>query len=106
MICGNRIRLRAFERQGLSKFFGWFNDSKVIAGLARYRPLSMQDEEDWFSKHRNLHPAERSRVVERKDGDERRLIGNRTFRTIDRQGHSGEIGLAIGGGSVWGQGTG
>lgn len=50
MIYGERIRLRAIERRDLPFFVAWLNDPEVRHGLQIYLPLSLEEEEDWFTK--------------------------------------------------------
>jgi diamine N-acetyltransferase len=100
IIYGERVRLRAVEREDVKKFFEWVNDPEVTFGLSLYLPMSMTDEEKWFER------AEKPFAVDVRAGDGWRLIGNCTFFDIDTVVHSAEIGIMIGDKSIWNQGLG
>ena len=55
IIYGERVRLRANEREDLPKFHEWVNDPDVTRHLALYLPMSMMDEEKWLESHRDPH---------------------------------------------------
>jgi len=48
IIVGERVRLRAVEREDVKMFHEWVNDPEVTRGLGLYLPMSMADEENWF----------------------------------------------------------
>jgi len=106
VIYGNRIRLRAVEREDVKKFFEWVNDPDVTFGLSLYLPMSMNDEEKWFERIANRAPDEKPFAIDLHSGDAWRLIGNCTFFDIDSIAHSGEIGIMIGDKTFWNQGLG
>lgn len=106
IIYGERIRLRAVEREDVKKFFEWVNDPEVTYGLTLYLPMSMTDEERWFERAMNRAPDEKPLAIELRDGDDWHLIGNCTFFNMDTMVHSAEIGIMIGDKSVWNQGLG
>ena len=92
MIYGERIRLRAVEREDVKKYFEWVNDPEVTFGLSLYLPMSMTDEEKWFERMSTRAPDEKPFAIEVRAGDGWRLIGNCTFFDIDTVVHSAEIG--------------
>ena len=47
MIYGERVRLRAAEREDVNKFCAWVNDPDVTRYLSLYLPMSNVDEENW-----------------------------------------------------------
>jgi RimJ/RimL family protein N-acetyltransferase len=49
MIYGERVRLRAAERDDVKKFCVWVNDPDVTKYLSLYLPMSTVDEENWYS---------------------------------------------------------
>lgn len=106
IIYGERIRLRAVEREDVKKYFEWVNDPEVTYGLSLYLPMSMTDEERWFERASNRAPDEKPLAIEVRAGDGWRLIGNCTFFDMDGVAHSAEIGIMIGDKSVWNQGLG
>ncbi len=106
IIYGDRIRLRAVEREDVRKYFEWVNDPEVTFGLSLYLPMSMTDEERWFDRASSREPNEKPFAIEVRAGDGWRLIGNCTFFDIDAVTHAGEIGIMIGDKSLWNQGLG
>jgi len=64
MITGERIRLRAVEREDLPFFVEWLNDPEVVKGLVINFPLSTIDEERWFEKVSDLPPEEKPLAIE------------------------------------------
>ncbi len=106
MIYGERLRLRATEREDLSRYVAWLNDPEVIANLALSYPMSQASEERWFDKMLSLPPAEQVLVIETKDGAEWKPIGNTSFMHVDGINRSAEIGIVIGEKAYWNQGYG
>jgi RimJ/RimL family protein N-acetyltransferase len=106
MICGNRVRLRAVERNDLLKFQDWLNDSEVTDHLSTYLPLSMADEEQWLERVSHLQQEEKPLAIEMKEGSSWRLIGNSGFFNLEWPNRSAEFGLFIGDKSVWNKGLG
>jgi len=112
MIQGERIRLRAVEREDLPMLLQWVNDPDVKKGIGVYLPLSMADEEDWFNKVRERIPEERNLVIEirtpAQDTDEVSwmMIGACGFFNYDTRNRSAEFGIMIGKKSFWNQGYG
>jgi RimJ/RimL family protein N-acetyltransferase len=106
IIYGERIRLRAVEREDLKKYFDWVNDPEVTYGLSLYLPISLNEEEKWFERVANRAPDERPLAIEVRAGDGWRLIGNCTFFDIDHIARSAEVGIMIGDKGLWNQGFG
>jgi diamine N-acetyltransferase len=106
IIYGERIRLRAVEREDVKKYFEWVNDPEVTFGLSLYLPISMTDEEKWFERVSNRAPDEKPFAIEVRAGDGWRLIGNCSFFDIDTVAHSAEVGIMIGDKALWNQGFG
>lgn len=105
-IYGERIRLRAVEREDVKSFMEWLNDPEVTFGLGMYLPMSLADEEKWFEGLANRKPSEKPLAIELRDGDGWRLIGNSGLFDHDSVAHSAELGIMIGDKSVWNQGIG
>lgn len=103
---GERIRLRAVEREDIKFFHVWLNDPEVTRGLALYLPLSMADEEGWFNALAQRDPNEKPFSIEIKKGKSWKLIGNCGFHAIESQNRCGEIGIAIGDKTEWNKGYG
>lgn len=105
-IYGERIRLRAVEREDVPKFHEWINDPEVTFGLSMYLPMSLRDEEGWFENLSKRAAEEKPLAIEMRDGEGWRLIGNSGMFDIDHVARSGEVGIMIGDKSAWNQGLG
>lgn len=106
MIIGKRIRLRAPERSDLPRFVEWLNDPEVRQGLAHFRPFSMVEEERWFENMLERPGEEHPMVIEIRDSNEWRPIGNCSFMNIDWRNRLAEVGIFIGDKNHWNQGYG
>jgi RimJ/RimL family protein N-acetyltransferase len=106
MINGERIRLRAPEREDLPLFVAWLNDPDVRKNLALFLPLSLVDEEHWFENMSQQPAPEHPMVIEIQEGDGWKPVGNCGFNFLDWRNRSGELGLFIGEKSLWNQGYG
>jgi RimJ/RimL family protein N-acetyltransferase len=106
MIYGDRLRLRAAEREDLPRFVAWLNDPEVTQFLLINLPMSMADEQRWFESMQAQPPAEHVLVIEIKEGDAWRPIGNTSFMDIGWINRSAEIGIFIGEKELWNKGYG
>lgn len=106
IIYGERIRLRAIEREDVKKFLEWVNDPEVTFGLSLFLPMSLTDEERWFDGIAHRSPSEKPLGIDLRDGEGWRLIGNCTFFDVDTVARSGELGIMIGDKSAWNKGLG
>ena len=106
IIYGKRVRLRGVERRDLEKFVEWINEPDVTDGLSLFLPMSSVDEEKWFDTAMQRPQEEKPLVIDMKDGDGWRLIGNSSFFDFDWFARSAEVGIMIGDKTVWGQGYG
>lgn len=105
-IYGERIRLRAAEHSDLEKFIEWVNDPEVTRGIGLSLPISSVDEEKWFEAAMQKPQEEKPLVIEMKQGDKWRVIGNTSFFEFDWIVRSAQVGIMIGDKSVWNQGYG
>ena len=48
MIKGERVVLRAIEREDLPNYVDWLNDLRVLEYFGRFLPLSLTQEERWY----------------------------------------------------------
>jgi len=112
MIYGKHIRFRAVEHDDLPTLLKWVNDPEVQQGISIYLPLSMADEEDWFTGVRKRSPEERNLVIEIRKPEQDSdvftwmMIGGCGFFNYDLRNHSTEFGIMIGDKSCWNQGYG
>jgi RimJ/RimL family protein N-acetyltransferase len=106
VIYGKRVRLRAVEREDVTRFYEWVNDPEVTRGLSLYLPMSMQDEENWFDGLAKRDPNERPLSIEVRKGKGWKLIGNCGVFGIEFANRSAELGIMIGDKSEWDKGYG
>lgn len=106
MILGERVRLRAVERDDLPRFVAWLNDPEVRRGLALSLPMSLAEEERWFEETLKQEPAARPLAIDAQEGDAWRHIGSCGFHNLDWRNRKAELGILIGEKSLWGRGYG
>ena len=106
MIIGERVRLRAMEKEDLPVFVRWFNDPEVRRNLKIVVPLSMGQEEKWYADILDRPVEEHPLCIEIKQGEDWVFIGNLGFLRIDQHDRSAEIGIAIGEKQYWNKGYG
>ncbi len=102
MLYGEKVRLRAIEREDIPRFLKWLNDPSLRRYLDMYLPLSRAQEERWFERQledeKNLVFA-----IETLEGEH---IGNIGLHEIDWKNGQAVLGIFIGEGDYWGQGYG
>jgi RimJ/RimL family protein N-acetyltransferase len=106
IIYGERIRLRAVEREDVKKFCAWVNDPEVTRHLVLYLPMSNVDEENWFDAMTKRDQAEKPLAIEVRDGESWKMIGNCAVFNIDAVSRSCELGIMIGNKDEWNKGYG
>ena len=106
---GERIRLRAAEREDITAFLRWVNDADVTENLFLVSPMSRFEEEQWYDAMMKRPASEHVLVIEVKDqspNDDYRPIGTCQFHNIDWRNRSAEIGIMIGEKTFWNRGYG
>jgi len=106
VIYGERVRLRAAERKDVNRFCVWVNDPEVTRYLSLYLPMSTVDEENWFDSMTKRDQSEKTLVVEVRDGDVWKMIGNCGVFGIDPVNRLGELGIMLGEKDEWNKGYG
>ena len=106
MIYGDRVRLRALERGDVAQYYEWVNDPEVTTGLTLFLPMSTLDEEKWFESAMQRPQETKPLVIEVREGEQWRVIGNCSFFDLDWVTRSAEFGIMIGDKTVWDQGYG
>lgn len=101
MIHGDRVILRAIERDDLPTYVAWFNDPTVLEFFGRYQPMSLPEEEKWYEQMLD-DASVRNFAIE----FEGRHVGGCGFGCIDPRSASAEVGLFIGVPELWDQGLG
>lgn len=106
MIYGERLRLRAAEREDVKKFCVWVNDPDVTRYLSLYLPMSTVDEENWFERMTKREQSEKTLVIEARDGNGWKMIGNCGVFGVDPVNRLGELGIMLGEKDEWNKGYG
>ena len=106
MIFGDRIRLRAPEREDIPRFVNWLNDPEIRHGLLLYLPMSIAEEENWFDQMLERPAVEHPLVIEIKKEHDWYAVGNCGVHNIDWRCRSAEVGIFIGEKQIWNQGYG
>jgi len=106
MILGERLRLRAVEKEDIDRFVVWLNDPEVRKGIDIFLPLSRHEEEKWFETTMAKPTTEHPFVMEINDRESWNPIGDCGFFEIDWLNRFGEIGIFIGEKQYWNQGYG
>jgi RimJ/RimL family protein N-acetyltransferase len=95
MIRGERLYLRAIERDDLQRCHDWMNDDALTSTLAQRYPFSLAREADWVERAtRGQDTAELSLAICLVQGD--RHIGNCGLSAIDRDNRTATLGIFIG----------
>jgi RimJ/RimL family protein N-acetyltransferase len=101
MLKGERVVLRAVEREHLPNYVRWLNDEKVLEWLGTFRPMALAEEETWYEEM--LKDRTRCILAVELDG---KHIGGCGLEHIDSRNGSAELGLFIGLQELWEQGLG
>jgi RimJ/RimL family protein N-acetyltransferase len=106
IIYGERVRLRAVEREDVKKFYVWVNDPEVTRHLSLYLPMSTVDEENWFDSMTKRDQSEKALAIEVRDGNGWKMVGNCGVFGIDTVNRLGELGIMLGEKDEWNKGYG
>ena len=105
MIRGERLYLRAVERDDLQRCHDWMNDESLRATLAQRYPMSLAQEADWIERTtRGQDTSKLTFAICLIEGD--RHIGNCSLEAIERDNGVATFGILIGEGDARGQGFG
>ncbi len=102
MIIGERVRLRAPERDDIDRWLVWFNDPEVIETISVHLPLSRDQEERFFQAQLD-NSNDVLLAIETAEG---RHIGTIGLHRVDRKNSHAELGISIGEKDCWSQGYG
>ena len=105
MIRGDRVYLRAIEREDLARCHKWINDEALTATLAQRYPVSLAQESDWIERmSRGQDPSKLTLAIcVARDG---RHVGNCGLEAIDRDNRTATLGILIGEADFRGKGLG
>lgn len=105
MLYGDKIRLRAIEREDICTFVRWFNDPEVRQFLLMYEPMSKAKEEQWFEMQLNQRD-DFLYAIEAQIDEGWVHIGNTGLHKIDWKNRIAVFGIALGEKDFWGKGHG
>jgi [ribosomal protein S5]-alanine N-acetyltransferase len=102
-LIGTKIYLRPLERADAPTLEAWINDPEVTRTLAFYRPMNLQNEEEFIAR---VYQSEHDLVlgIAVKQSDE--LIGATGLHEIDFKNRHANFGINIGKKDEWGNGYG
>jgi RimJ/RimL family protein N-acetyltransferase len=101
MLQGERVVLRAVEREHLPNYVRWLNDETVLEWLGAFLPMSLAQEEAWYADM--VKDPGRCIFAVELDG---KHIGGCGLEHIDGRNRSAEMGLFIGLPELWDRGLG
>ena len=104
MIAGEKVILRALERDDLDRCYRWMNDPNIVWTLKSRYPMPFHLEAEWLENALGHHHDARHFAIERKE--DRSHIGNASIHEIDWVSRTAAFGLFIGEPSSWNQGFG
>ncbi len=100
---GAKIYLRPLERADAPRIVPWINDPEVTHTLAMYRPMNLQNEEEFIAKVTNSeHDLVLCIMVNETDA----FIGLTGLHEIDFKNRHANFGISIGEKAAWGNGYG
>ena len=103
MLKGQRLTLRAIERDDLPHYVAWINDPEVTHHLLVYLPMNLEDETEWYEQQRQDAATHNFAIV---ISENERLIGSIGLMRINYKDQNAELGIFIGDKTQWGQGYG
>ncbi len=103
MIEGERIILRAWDREDLPTFTRWQNDPEVTIFVGRPFPATSLEQQTRFYERTIDEGAYRYAIVVKESGE---LIGTCSFYKRDERNRSVEVGIIIGEKAYWSRGYG
>jgi RimJ/RimL family protein N-acetyltransferase len=103
MLKGQRLTLRAIERDDLPRYVTWLNDPEVTDHLKAYLPFNLDDETDWYEAQRRDPTMQNFAIVL---NTENVHIGSIGLMKINQREQNAELGIMIGDKRQWGQGYG
>jgi RimJ/RimL family protein N-acetyltransferase len=105
VIRGDRVYLRAVEREDLARCHRWINDESLTATLAQRYPVSLAQESDWIERAtRGQDPSRLPLAICLAKDD--RHIGSCGLEAIDRDNRTATLGILIGEADCRGKGFG
>lgn len=105
MLIGERVRLRAVERDDLPRYVTWLNDPEVRSHLLLFAPMSLADEERWFEglgRDSSRHVL----AVDQREGEGWSHVGTCGLESVDLRNGCCTLGIFLGPAAARGKGIG
>ncbi|MFQ5891964.1 MAG: GNAT family N-acetyltransferase, partial [Candidatus Methanofastidiosia archaeon] len=93
MIKGEKVILRALEREDLDRCWRWINDREVTRYLRLVYPISKTQEEKWFENQMREDEHNKIFAIQTHDG---KHVGNCGLHNINWKDRNSELGIMIG----------
>jgi len=100
---GERVGLRAPEREHIDLFLKWFNDLDILQYVLRVRPMGRAEEEEWLAGL-SKRPDDLVFVIAALEGGV--PIGSCGLHRISASNRSADLGIVIGEKENWNRGFG
>ena len=104
MIDGENVRLGPLKKEYIPLYVKWFNNPEMLQYLMMIRPLTRENEEEWYANAIKNQNAVFFAIL-LIDGGKDHLIGNCAVK-IDWKNKLGHLGITIGEKDNWGKGYG
>lgn len=104
MIAGEKVILRALEKEDLERCYRWINDPQIVHTLKSRYPMAIEKESEWLEHAIHSDGRQRHFAVERRD--DRAHIGNASLHEIDWISRVASFGMFIGEPGAWNKGFG
>ncbi|MDX1585077.1 MAG: GNAT family N-acetyltransferase, partial [Thermoanaerobaculia bacterium] len=104
MIAGEKVILRALEKEDLERCYRWINDPQIVHTLKSRYPMAVEKEAEWLETAVREDVRQRHFAIERRE--DRAHIGNASLHDIDWVSRVSAFGLFIGEPSAWNRGFG
>ena len=91
MLQGKLVNLRALEKRDLKQLVDWMNDPELTQYLGPRFPISLEEEEIWYSKLIQDN-AKKKLIIEKKDGT---TIGLISLMDLDWKIRQAELGIYL-----------
>jgi diamine N-acetyltransferase len=104
---GEKIRLRAIEREDLPRYAAWMSDAAVSENLSAQLPMGLVHEERWYEENLKRPLEEQALALDAKKGRGKwEHIGGAGYHMVDKRNRMAECGLFIGLRRNWDKGYG
>lgn len=101
MLFGSKVKLLPLQKEFLPTMVKWFNDPEVSVFLNWYRPMLIDNEEEWYRSSQKDNNCVHFAIMLKGDDPKDLPIGN-CSTTLDQKNRVGKVGIVIGDRNYWG----